>query len=191
MSTRTNQLERVHRQQCIRQAEGYLDLAMALDDRWPLDLEHRCTLADRALDLLAEIHRPKGHLAHILFLKGQGYRVRQEWARAIEFFRDSWELDPENLHTLLAIAWCYKRVGQLERAIEAMETALRSDSTLAIAHYNLACYCALAGKKDRALDHLEIALDIHPDYLESIRSETDFDSLHGDDRFMSLADLIG
>ena len=65
-------IDRIRRQKLIQTAEGYLDLIMAFDDLWPLELPHRVALADRALEALQQIKRPMGHKPYILFLKGPG-----------------------------------------------------------------------------------------------------------------------
>ena len=69
------QLKRIQRQQFMRQAEGYLELMIAFDDRWPLEQELREMLSERAIHSLTRIEEPKGHLGYILFLKGQACKA--------------------------------------------------------------------------------------------------------------------
>ena len=52
--------------------------------------------------------------------------------------------------------------------------------------YNLACYCALAGKSQLALSHLKTALSIYPGLIESSKTDTDLDSLRGLAEFRSI-----
>lgn len=184
------QLDRVQRRQWMRNAEGYLDLIMAFDDRWPLDLVYRKRLADHAIDCLTRIREPKGHLSHILFLKGQACRAAERHHQAIDYLKQSLELDPENIHTLLAIAWCHKRVNRVDLAIRDMETAIEYDSACSIAHYNLACYAALVKDVQKSVEHLRIALEQEPKFRELVANESDFDAIRDDMRFNSTPGLM-
>ncbi len=178
-------LDRVQRRQLMRKAEGYLDLIMVFDDRWPLDLVLRIAMADRAIECLDQIEAPKGHLAYILFLKGQACRASERFEQAIGFLQHANELNPEYFHGYLAIAWCQKRVDRIDLAIEAMESAIELDEGSAIAHYNLACYRAITGDVERTIASLSTALEINADYRENIASEEDFNSIRNDEAFVA------
>lgn len=180
-------LKQVQRRQNIRMAEGYLDLAMVLDDRWPLEAKLRESLTCRAFQCLEKIKNPLGHKPYVLFLKGQACRAANQPLRAIHFLEQSNKLDPDNMHTYLALAWCYKRTDQLDRAIETMQYAVEVDAESGIAHYNLACYCALSRKVDLALMHLTFALDLNSEFREHVAKESDFDLIRENPRFALIA----
>lgn len=182
-------LERVRRKKLIRNAEGYLDLIMVFDDRWPLDQDLRERLADKAINSLVEITKPQGFKPYILFLKGQAHRAAGRHVQAINYLEQSLRLDEDNLHTLLALGWCYKRINNIAGAIEVMTTAVSIDNTSAINHYNLACYFALARNAEASAEHLAIALEINPEYRKNVKSETDFDLIRDDPGFQSAAQL--
>ena len=174
-------------------AEGYLDLATALDDpgnACQLEPSLREHLADRAIESLENIKNPLGHKPYVLFLKGQACCTANRPEKAIRYLKQSSKLDPDNLHTHLALAWCYKRTGRLEMAIESMQSAVELDAESAIAHYNLACYCALNRSVDLALMHLSFALDLNPDYREYLPTETDFDLIRENPRFASIVSAV-
>lgn len=179
-------LKQIQRRQNIRMAEGYLDLAMALDDRWPLKNELRESLTHRAFQCLEKIKNPLGHKPYILFLKGQACRAANQPRRAIHFLEQANQLDPDNLHTYLALAWCYKRTNQLDQAIVTMQSAVELNSESGIAHYNLACYCALSRNVDLALMHLTFALDLNSEYREHVATEPDFDLIRENPRFAMI-----
>lgn len=170
-------LEQIKRRQLMQMAEGYLDLAEMFEDRWSLSLDKRKILADRAIVSLNQIHNPLGLKPQILYLKGQAHRIAGRLNLAVRSFRKSSNLDPENLHCLLALAWCYKRTEELDKAIEAMIIALRLEPESAITHYNLACYLALALDAEQALKHLAIAIDLNPEYRDKVPQEKDFDAI--------------
>ena len=183
-------LERVRRKKHIRNAEGYLDLIMVFDDRWPLNPELREQLADKAISTLVQISNPQGFKPYILFLKGQAHRAAGRHVQAINYLEQSLRLDEDNIHTLLALAWCYKRVDNLNAAIEVLMTAISIDQESAICHYNLACYFALDRNVEKSTKHLMIALDIQPDYRQHIAGESDFDLIRDDPGFRSAFDVV-
>ena len=183
-------IERVQRKQLMRTAEGYLDLIMAFDDCWPLEQEHREVLAERAIDALEKIKSPLGHKPYILYLKGQACRASSNYRKAVHHLQQSAQLDPDNIHTFLALGWCYKRMERTDLAIEAMETAVQIDNESAIAHYNLACYWALAQQVKMAVLHLSNAFDLNPEYRDFVDLESDFDSIREDPDFLSSLDMI-
>jgi mannose-6-phosphate isomerase-like protein (cupin superfamily) len=50
-------------------------------------------------------------------------------------------------------------------------------------HYNLACFAALAGETDEALEHLRIAFDGDASFKEFAETDSDLDSLRDDPRY--------
>ena len=155
-------LERIQRKQLIQTAEGYLELALVYDDCWPLDESLRFELAQKAIDQLSQISSPQGHKPYILFLKGQAYRTMKDYPRAINYLEQSSRLDLDNIHTMLALAWCYKRDDRIQDAIQATEIALRVQRDSPIVNYNLACYWALTGNARKAVIYLSHAFELDP-----------------------------
>lgn len=182
-------LDRVRRKKHIRNAEGYLDLIMVFDDRWPLERSLREQLADKAISALVKITKPQGFKPYILFLKGQAHRAAERHVQAINYLEQSLRLDEDNVHTLLALAWCYKRVDNISAAIEVMKTAISVDYQSAIGHYNLACYFALDRNTDDASKHLAIALEIHPEFRDHVAGESDFDLIRNDPGFQAALNV--
>jgi len=161
---------RIRRRKIKREAEGYLELG----------------LPRRALATLARLGDPTGFDAQGLYLWGEALRAMQRHEEALVPLGQAAEADPDNIHIWLALAWCYKRTGQLEHAIEAIDRALASEPEEALLHYNQACYLSLAGKKRRALDHLARAFAIDPHYRRLIDDEPDFDPVRADPEFQAL-----
>lgn len=183
-------IKQMKRRQNIQMAEGYLDLATSMDDLWSLDTNCRKAMADRALACLEEINNPLGHKPYILFLKGQVWKVAERHQDAIRYFERSLKLDPDNIHAYLALAWCFKRTGRIDRAIEAVSTAVELNAESAIAQYNLACYFAINRQVERAIMHLSFALDLDAEYRTLVASEPDFDSIRLNPGFTSLTSAL-
>jgi tetratricopeptide (TPR) repeat protein len=182
--------QRVRRGKLIREAEGYLDLAIVFDDRWPLDIDARSTLAARAIDCLDQIEDGTGKRAKINYLKGQALRIAEKYSEAIEALQESSRIDTDNIHTFLALGWCFKRMGSIELAIDALHEALNVDQESAITHYNLACYWALLDHPKSAIHHLAIAFELEDSFRELVQSESDFDLIRNNPDFLSLTSMI-
>ncbi|MFO0903315.1 MAG: tetratricopeptide repeat protein [Pirellulales bacterium] len=182
---------RIRRQQLVREAEGYLELANMFAKRWPLPQPLREKLAERALETLSRATLTGSNRAQVLLLIGQANRVLQRYPAAIEALLRSADQDGENLAVWLALASCYKRIDRLDLAIETLEHALRVDDESAIVHYNLACYWSLSTNPAAALHYLAISFELDPRYRERVATEPDFDPLRGDRRFQALMSRVG
>ena len=167
----------------IRTAEGYLELMSTFESGLSMDEELAQPIADRMLTLLDSVDQSPDHRCYVLHLKGEACRFANRFERAIVHFRKSLELEPDSIHGLLAIAWCFKRTGRLEDAIESMQIAIEFEPNQAICHYNLACYYALDGRTSNAIEYLAQAFELRPSFREQVSGESDFDSIRDDPEF--------
>ena len=178
------------RRQLLENAEGFLELGMALEASVTLDSATLDKLSHRTLACLNEIQQPMGYKPYVLFLKGQACRLASRHAQAIQYFEQSRRIDPENIHLYFSLAWSYKRVGRILEAIECMQRAVELDAESGIAHYNLACYYALDEQVESALMHLSYAFELNHEYREMAQFETDFDLIRSDPRFSSMTSIV-
>lgn len=157
----------------LRSAEGFLELEMP----------------DHALRELDQIEESGDNVYVISVLRGEARLVKREHQKALEQFVRAHLDKPIELLPMLKMAWCFKRVDQIERAIEAMKLAYQFHKNDPLVLYNLSCYYALAGDKDNALSWLGRSLRMDRKYLEMIANESDFDSLRNDPDFQHLLQL--
>jgi hypothetical protein len=68
--------------------------------------------------------------------------------------------------------------GMMESLSEGLERLDDSPRWVGVVRYNLACYLALAGEKDKAVQLLSEALRLHPGLTEWSRQDADLASLH-------------
>jgi tetratricopeptide (TPR) repeat protein len=181
---------RIRRQQILREAEGYLDLITVFGDRMPCRPDARDQLARRVLETLDRIENPGGLNAHVLFLRGQAMRAMHRYADAVPLLREAAELETQNIHIRLSLAWCYKRCRRLDMAIQTLEEALEADPAFAIVHYNLACYWSLAGNVKLAVTYLSQAFELEPEYRDLVPRERDFDPVRDHPHFQALTSVI-
>lgn len=150
-------------------------------DGW-LDL--RCP--ERALERLEPLLQdPAGRPA------GLAMRIRAyvRMGRHAEALQDLTELrrGDQALDWLdLCEAWCRKRTADLPGAIRCMEQLIAREPKSDIGHFNLGCYLALAGDRDRAIDEVTIACGLTESFRDLARDEPDLDSLRNDARFRQL-----
>jgi uncharacterized Ntn-hydrolase superfamily protein len=116
---------------------------------------------DRYIDLRVDDHpEPVKELRRLLTMK-------LAWARLLEAAR-------------------WRRKGDLQKAAEVLQEAIRRFPDQAVLHYDLACYLALLGRKEEALKELEIALQRDPNLKALAQKDDDLRSLRGDPRFEKL-----
>ena len=170
--------------QLLREAEGYLDLAIATGHELPLDMRRQ--LGERCLDRLALMSDALASRAPAKMLRGQALKLAERFDEAVEVLEDALTADDENVHLYLALAWCYKRTQRLDRAIETLEAALLIDADEPVLFYNLACYWALAGNLTNTLPYLTRAFDLRPELRDLTASEPDFDRVRHLPAFQAL-----
>jgi tetratricopeptide (TPR) repeat protein len=155
-------------------AEGYLTLEMP----------------QHALRTLREVDDPDQALFAVNFLRGEALRHLERHDEALDAFGRAFAQEPENVGLLMGMAWCYKRSGQLPKAIAAMEQAYRISPKEAVILYNLSCYWSLAGNKTQALSWLGRALRIDQSLRRLIDGETDFEPLRADPDFRMILNAV-
>jgi Flp pilus assembly protein TadD len=101
------------------------------------------------------------------------------------------------LSRLLAIQLSYsalfkasalKEGGDLEGALAAARKAVEINPTLPEALYDLACYYALVGMKDEALEALGHALTLAPEFKQMAREDSDLETLREEDAFKTMVE---
>lgn len=156
-----------------REAEGYLELGMP---------EH-------ALQALQRRSKIVHNDARGCYLLGETLRELRYYRDAIFPLRRSLELIPDDIHVRMALAWCYKRVGHVQQAIDSLEPAIDVEPGSAILHYNMACYFSLARNRSEALRYLANALNIDGNFRDFVQDEPDFDPLRSDPIFRDLTQV--
>ena len=122
-------------------------------------------------------------------LRGEALRMRGDFDEALQSFEKVLPHVEQGLSVLMAMAWCFKRVGRLDKAIEAMKEAYRGSPKEAIVLYNLACYYSLAGEKGEALSWLARAVRLDGSFRKLIPREIDFDPIRNDPEFLHLLQM--
>jgi Tfp pilus assembly protein PilF len=64
-----------------------------------------------------------------------------------------------------------------------LEEAVERDPAVWQAHYHLACFDALEGRRDSALERLAHAIELEPEAARWAAEDSDFDAVRDDPRF--------
>jgi tetratricopeptide (TPR) repeat protein len=73
--------------------------------------------------------------------------------------------------------------GDPQGAYDTAAAGLADHPDNASLHYNLACYAALAGDADRALEHLARAFELDPQTCDWAAADADLDAIRSDPRY--------
>lgn len=153
-----------------REAEGYYELELFEE-----------SLA-RAEEILAS-----GQLREIaLAMRAESLRSLERYEEGAAAFEALVADNPRSVGAWVGLGWCRKRSGRLDLAVESMERLLAECPDASIGIYNLACYCALAGERERAFGLLARALRQAPEYRDLARTEEDFAGVRDDPAFRKL-----
>jgi len=81
----------------------------------------------------------------------------------------------------------YADKGDLDRARQLMADLVEQNPDAWQGFFNAACLEARLGDRDRAMEHFERALELEPEKArEFAKTDSDFDSIRDDPRFMAL-----
>lgn len=94
--------------------------------------------------------------------------------------------DPDYVEALQVLGDDYTRRGRFEDGLKIDEQLVNLRPEDALAHYNLACSCALTGHADKAFDELDRALDLGYRDFKWLSKDPDLASLRRHPRWRKL-----
>ncbi|TWI10228.1 TPR end-of-group domain-containing protein [Aerolutibacter ruishenii] len=153
---------------------------------------------ERAIDLLEAAHRVRPDEFQALSIAvgaaygaGQPERARQLARTVLDVAQHQIELQPENARAYYMSAIMQLHLGQPEAGRRSIETALAIRPNDYGTLYNAACFHALAGDPDTALDLLERTIDTGEGFPEWIENDDDLASLRHLPRYRALMAQLG
>ena len=151
------------------------------------DMIRAAELFARATEIAPDDYQAPALATQPLEESGQPERAVRFARVAVERARLRVERHPDDGRALYMGAIALQRLGEHERALEwarrAAETAPREEFST---HYNLGCFYARVGDRDKALERLEQCVSLAGGSREWIAHDRDWDSLRGDPRFEEL-----
>lgn len=105
---------------------------------------------------------------------------------ALETIQRHLEMNPHDTRALYFGAQNLVLVGENEKGVELAERALGQDQDEPVVLYNVACFYALQGDPDRSIELLTKAVDEGWGDKEWLETDSDLNTLRGDERFKAL-----
>lgn len=137
--------------------------------------------------------RGKQSAAIYIAKEGGGYQGMND--RYVDLRVDDHEDPITELQRLLGIQLAYQAMykamvmresGDIPGAICELECAKQACPGVAYLHYDLACYYSLSGQKTKALEELEKAISIEPEYKKMAVEDKDLHEIKGETKFQVL-----
>ena len=129
------------------------------------------------------INKAPGREVYYYYL-GLLYSVTNQDEEAAWAFENVLKLNPDYVLAHSALAGIYRRMGFESKANDHISIALpKMDNE---SPYNLACFYAICGEADKALEFLQVALSNKDTTVEWIKSDPDLELLHDDPRYQQL-----
>jgi tetratricopeptide (TPR) repeat protein len=120
---------------------------------------------------------------------GLVYAAEKHYENAIQAFQKVIELNPEYTFAHCALAGYFRKLGMENEAQEHIEKALPKMTSEK--EYDRACFSAICGNTDEAIELLKIALEKKQTSLDWVRRDPDLDFIRDDQRFKALLSQNG
>ena len=141
------------------------------------------TTTTLAVDAAEKAHR---EMANKLYKEADKLYREKKYAEAIVKFEEVIRAAPDNKKAWISLGICYMRTGKTEEGFIRFRAALKLDATWPPTYFNLACYYALKGDKDKAFENLQKTIEYEPRARSWAENEPDLKSLKTDPRFKKI-----
>lgn len=118
-------------------------------------------------------------------------RFQGETKTAITENKRAMELMGNSLFSQLAEAECYAADGQRDIAYKKLTELEEQSAERYVSPYQLALICSYLNEPDKAIDHLERAVEIKEAWLNWMGVDPVFDRIRGDGRFEAILEKTG
>jgi tetratricopeptide (TPR) repeat protein len=145
----------------ILAAQGYVELG--------LHAEARAELASLPTSLT---QRADVMELNLLCLMGE-----QRWADALKLSQRLCTLEPDMPGGFIHAAYCLHELGCTEEALDVLARGPAGLRTKPVYYYNLGCYLACLGQKEKALNLLRRAFEMDASLRSHARKDADLDGL--------------
>lgn len=135
-------------------------------------------------------YTPLGMLATTLQQMGETEERQRVAAQALQAIESHLEREPADEAALSRGAVCAAWLGEVDRAEELAERALDIAPRGWVSTFNAACVYAILGRTDRAIELLEIVVEMGEGQPGWIEHDQDLASLRGDPRFQAIVDRL-
>ncbi|MFW9955432.1 MAG: tetratricopeptide repeat protein [Candidatus Thorarchaeota archaeon] len=144
---------------------------------------------EEALDILQKLLTESPNDWRLINEIGHLHMAQDDPKAAAAKFQAAIEIVPESAGLWSNLGYALKEMGDLQGAVDATRTSkkfARKTADINGAEYNLACYMALLGKKEQALEYLSRVCRSDESIKLWARDDSDLNSLRSDPRFREI-----
>jgi tetratricopeptide (TPR) repeat protein len=141
---------------------------------------------DKALEEFKTAQKLGADEPEIIYCVGGILRHMRRMADAVEEYKKAVELNRRDAYAYMALAACYKDLGQAELTAECKKTALDLGDSQIESKYDRACFWALAGDPKQALQFLAESFRSGDITEAQAASDIDLAIFHGDADFAAV-----
>ena len=145
-------------------------------------LEEAIASYDQALKIKPDDHEAWNN-------RGIALRNLGRLEEAITSYENALKFKPDLHEAWYNRGFVLLNLGRLEEAITSYDNALKLKPDDANAYYNKACAYALQENILLALDNLKQSMNLDSQYLEMAKTDTDFNKIRHDSRFINLLNI--
>lgn len=148
--------------------------------------ERSVSMYERAVALRPDDYQALSFVTMAYQAIGDEKRMLEAARRMVEAAEHALSLNPGDSRALYLGASCLEQLGDPVRAQDWAERALQLDPQHPVMLYNIACFHAVAGRVDLALDHLERAMELGFHHRDWVMSDSDLEAVRAHPRFKEM-----
>ena len=152
--------------------------------------ERGADLFRRAGEVRPEDYQSIAIAALMYEMLGDEDQARAMQEETIERGNRAIDLNPKDARAMTLLAVTFAKKGNVEQALKLAEQAHKANPNSSNIQYNTACVYATISNIDKALDHLEKAVDLGGRNKPYYENDQDLDPLRDHPRFKALMDRI-
>lgn len=154
------------------------------------EFERAVEMYRKAMEVSPTDYQPAVFLGQAYASLGRKHEEMKARLFSIDLIERHIKMNPHDTRALCMAANQLSNVGELERGMKMAEEALSREENEPLVLYNIACFFAMSGDIERALELLERAVDSGWGDRAWLETDSDLDALREDARFKALLDRI-
>jgi adenylate cyclase len=154
------------------------------------EFEKAIAMYQKAMEVNPADYQSPIFLAQAYASLGRKHEEMKARLSSLEVIQRHLEMNPHDTRALYVGANQFCNVGELEKGQDMAERALGSDEKEPVVLYNVACFFAMKGDNERALDLLERAVHYGWGDRAWLETDSDLDALRDEPRFQALLSTI-
>ena len=141
---------------------------------------------ERAVSLRPDDYQALSFVTMAYKARGDREKMLDCARRTVVAAEQSLSLNPGDSRALYLGAVSLENLGESQRAQEWAERALQLDPQHPVMLYNIACFHAVGGRVDLAIDHLERAMELGFHHRDWVMNDSDLEPVRVHPRFQAL-----